>query len=728
MADSYKEFVDWASGVITSIDGDQIPENAFSKGINTSFVKSGLGRTSIGTRPGLNTVNTTALTSSPAIHWQAPYSYNTGSAYTNYVALCTADGKLYYRQSNDTLTAAFAPPSNFPAPASLCFSAGTSPVDGTVLDNRLFLVNDASERRSLVNQTYVPWGLSPIASWVTAENTAITGGNSMPAETYDVTVTSYNSTSGGESSSSTLKTVTLGGANRRISVTISPSSAETAQYTHWRIFIRRQTTQSKLYKVLTFENVAGADIVTDGNIPIATTAAYLDLSAATIATQITAAPSTSENDPPASSITHVTAFGRRLICADGRNIYWSKQDQADNFGTNNFEPIETGEGDQIIGLHQYSDELLMIFLTTGTWGLYGNDPQTWALKPIDLTIGCASRNSIVSMPGNIAWWDRAVGPVIYDGTDINRVGQMLLGLAAVTTELNSTRSAFIYAGHDPAADRIVWSVSSLGSSINDRLLVFNYALRRFEASYWSTIDAASFATAVNTGSETSLYLGGYYGQLFYFSTTYKNDGVPSGTLTGEFIPATTSITEIAGTGFYTTGSGLANRYVVIVDGDYLPVDRVRITSNTASALTLATAVTPLVLSTTYTYYIGSPDFRFYGRWMDFDQPFLRKRFDRLYYHFGAPSGIADAYVSTQLEFDEDVSTPVTNSVLGESLWDTADWDAATWTGSASLKQRLSVGRSGTALRPVIFVYTPGRELIVQKLAIMARMLGDRYYA
>lgn len=719
--------MDWASGVVTSTDGDRIPENAFSQGINTAFVKAGLGRTSIGTRPGLKTVNTTALGSTPAIHWQAPYAYNTGSGYSNYLALCTDDGKLYYRNSNDTLTSALAPPTNFPAPASLCFTAGTSPVDGTVLDNRLFLVNEDSERRSLVNQTYVPWGLSPLATWATADNSSH-GGNSMPDETYDVTITAYHSTSGGESSSSAIKTVTLAAANHRIEVTVTPTTAESAQYTHWRVFIRRQTTQAKLYKVLSFEDSGGSSIVTDGNIPIATTAAYLDLSAATIAALTIVAPSTSENDPPASTITHVTAYGRRLICADGRKIYWSKQDKADNFDTKSFEPIETGEGDEIQGLHQYSDELLLIFLTSGTWGLYGNDPQTWTLKPIDLTIGCVNRNSIISIPGHIAWWDKAIGPVIYDGTQINRVGQTLLGLTAVTTDLNSTRNDFIIAGHDPTADRIVWSVSSLGSSVNDRLIVFNYALKRFEASYWHTIDAASFATAVNASSDTSLYLGGYYGQLFYFNKATLNDGVPSGTTFGQFVPTTTSTTTIAGTGFYTTGAGLDNRYVVIVDGSYLPFARVRITSNSATELTLASAVTGLVLDTTYSFYIGSPDFRFYGRWIDFDQPFLRKRFDRLYYHFGAASGIADAYVSTQLEFDEDVSTPIPNSVAGESLWDTSSWDEATWTASASMKQRLSIVRSGTAMRPVIFVFTPGRELIVQKLAVLARLLGDRYYA
>ena len=341
---------------------DQIPDNAIPQGVNTAFVKIGGGKTAMGTRPGLHTVNTSALAANKAVHYQHPYYYNTGTGYTSYLATCTDDGKLYYKQSDDTYTSALAPPANFPSPSSLCFTAGSSPIDATVFNNRLFLINTASERRSLVNQTYVPWGLSPMATWATADNGS--GSSSMPNETYDVTITSYHSTTGGESSSATIKTQTLTSSNHRIEVSITPTSAESAQYTHWRVYIRRQTTQSSLYQVLTFENSGGSSIVTDGNIPIATTTVYIDLTAAQIAALTTVAPSTTENNGPPATAQHVIAFGRRLIVSDGRNIYWSKQDKADNFDTRNYEPIDTGEGDEIRGLHPYSDELLLIFMST----------------------------------------------------------------------------------------------------------------------------------------------------------------------------------------------------------------------------------------------------------------------------------------------------------------------------------------------------------------------------
>ena len=127
MADDYKELVDWAGGVVSSMPADQIPDNAIPQGINTAFVKAGGGKTAFGTRPGLKTVNTTALTSSPAIHYQHPYSYNNGSGYTNYLVTCTDDGKLYYKQSDDTYTSALAPPANFPSPSTCAYPKGTFP-------------------------------------------------------------------------------------------------------------------------------------------------------------------------------------------------------------------------------------------------------------------------------------------------------------------------------------------------------------------------------------------------------------------------------------------------------------------------------------------------------------------------------------------------------------------------------------------------------------------------
>mgnify|MGYP003345034072 CR=1 FL=1 len=724
MADAYKELVDWAGGVVSSMPPDHIPDNAIPQGINTAFVNVGGNRTGIGTPPGLRTVNTTAL-GAASVHWQHVYSYNTGAGYANYLATVTTDGKLYYKKSDDAYTAALAVPTNFPYPPTVCFDAGTSPVDGAVFNNRLFLVNADGERRSLIDQSYVPWGLSPINTWTSAH----TGGGamSMPNGTYEVCITSYNATSGAESSASNTESQTVT-TNDRIYLTINPTAAESAQYSHWRIYLRRTSTQSQYYLVTTLKTSAGATITTDGNIPLGSTTAYIDLSADQIAALTTVGPSTTENDGPPAEIQHVVSFGRRLIVCDGRNIYWSKEDKGDNFPATFFEPIDTGEGDELRGMHPYSDDVLLLFLSTAIWGVFGNDPQTWTIKPIDLTVGLTSHNSIVAFNNKVGWWDAANGPVYYDGAQLTKIGIQELGAAAVTTGVNLARSQAITAGYDQSANRVIWATSSTNSSVNDRLFVYNTQLNRFEASYWDGMDAASLCHGTASDGTTRLFLGNETGQVFYFDKNTRNNGVPGGTTTGTFLPTQTSVSTLSGTGFYTTGSGLLGRKVVIVDANHQPVAKRRITGNTSTTLTLESAVTGLQLSTTYTYYIGSPDFRLYGKWIDHDQPFLRKRFDWLYLHFGSETSVADTYISTQLEFNTSSQETVTGSdVISGSLWNLAKWNLSKWGVGTTLKKRIPVMRSGTACRPVIYCFSPGRDIIIYKIALLSRLLSDRYY-
>jgi hypothetical protein len=724
--DNTIELNDWAAGVIKALPADQLPANALSDGYNTAFVKYGLGKTAIGSRPGLNTINTTAFTNTPAIHRQIPYIYDNGSTKAPYLATFGDDGTLRYKQSDDTFTSTLTVPANFPSPSTLCFTAGSSPIAGAVLNNRLFVVNQASEKRSLINQTYVPWGLSPIAT--VAVSATGSGSSSMPAETYDVAVTSYNSTSGGESSANASVSVTLT-ANQRIKVDITPTSAESAQYSHWRVYLRRQTTQAVLYQVQTFENSGGTTIVTDANIPIATTSVYIDLSAATIAAHILVAPSTTENNGPPSGIRYVESFARRLIVATDDGIYWSKLDKGDNFPANNFEPISSNGGEELTGLAAYSDNILLVGFKNSVWAIYGTDPQTWSIRPLSLSIGVASHNSFVRFEQAIAWWSPTFGPVVFDGTAITDIGHKLLGRAYITDEINQSRLSYIQGAKDFGSDRILWTVSSVTSTVNDRLIPYNYEIKAFEATYWNPFNIASLGVSIGNDSVEHVYCGNYGGQVFALNANYRVDGVPSGTVRGTFTTTTTMLATItdASAAFYTTGTKLANRKVIITDADDAFVAERFISSNTSTVLTLDTSLTDLSLSTTYHYYIGGPNFQMYPAYIDFGQPFLRKRFDRLYVHFGSNVSVANITVATQIELDTLTDVAITDATQSETLWDHATWDVSAWAGGSSQKLRVGVFRNATSLRPSIFCFTPSRDIFVYKLTLLGRLLSDRYF-
>ena len=728
MADLYQEITEFSGGVQSAGPSDRIPLNSTPRAVNTAFRNIGSGVANLGMRPGLKTVNTTAFTGSSAVIFQKLYSYASAGIYTNYLVTLTANGELRYKNPANTYTAALAPPTGFPTPAGLCFTAAANLVDATVTANRLFLVNDAGERRSLLGQNYKAWGLTAPATWTVAG--AATGANSMPNETYDVSVTSYDDTTGGESTLATAVEVAIGGASRRLKVDITPSAAETAQYPYWRVYLRRQTTQAELYQVQTLYNAAGTAIATDGLIPIATTTVYVDSAAATIANHTTTGYLTGAADPPPAGIRYLAAYGRRLIAADQSQIYWSLLDKPDSFDLLDYEPIDTGEGDRITGLSVFSDELLLIMTSSAIYGLFGNDPQTWTLRPIDVTIGCASHQSIVLFDGKAAWWSPTDGPVVYDGTTIIRPGFDFLGKDAISTDIEQERLSYISGAADYLESRVVWTVPLNGSVLrNSRMIPYNYRVKQFESSDWSPMDICSLSSGFSSDGSQRLFAGNYGGQVFYFDVDAQNDGVATSTThTVSFTPATASISTIAGTGFDTTGAGLAERYAVIVDSGNRPIVKVRISSNTATVLTLSAATSALSTSETYTAYIGSPDMRLYTKWMDLDQTFIRKRFDRVYLQIDGSGNQGEIQLGTQINF-VDTSRPTVAAVSAEDAeYDTGIWDSSVWGGIGIVKKRLSILKTGQAIRVVLFHFIPNQDVVVHTVGVLARPQSDRYYA
>ena len=727
MGDLYQEITDWSKGVQAASPADRIPLNSTPLAYNTAFRNIGEGLAQLGVRPGLKIVNTTAFSTSPLIQFLRLYSYNTGSGYTNYQVAIATDGTLRLKDNTDTFSAALAPPANFPSP-STCITSGDVTVDATVFANRLFLLSSAGDQRSLTGTTYHMWGLAPYASW-TLSNDA-TGTSSMPNETYDVALTTYDTATGAESSLATYQSGTPGGTNHRLKITISPTAAETARYPYWRVYLRRTSTQANLYQVLTLEDAAGSPIATDGNIPVGTTTVYVDLSASQIANLTTVAPTTTENNGPPSSARFVATYGRRLIVADTRNVYWSKQDKPDNFPALNYEPIETGEGDQITGLYPFSDELLLVFTTTAVWGIFGNDPQTWTLKAIDHTIGCASHTSIVEFNGIVAWWSNAEGPVSFDGQRITPLALTKLGRPLVVDQIEQSRLSRIWAGHDPQGSRVIWAAPSLlNTTTLDILFPYNYIVEQWEATRWNPMPVGALALGYIADGTQRCFVGGTGGQVFYFDEDTHNDAVPSGTTSTTFVPATSSITTISGTGFYTTGAGLAKRMAVITDSDNRPIAKVQIASNTSTTLTLTSTLTGLTAGTTYTCYLGSPDFRLYTKWLDLDQIFIRKRFDRAYIQLESDGATSGFYLTSQVNFaNESRAAKNVIDIVGDT-WDasTSLWDTSVWAGQGLLKKRLSLLRTAHALRLALFHFTPNKDIIVNGIGILARAQSDRYY-
>lgn len=731
MEDLYQEQTNWSGGTQPGTPVDRVPETAFASGINTAFREIGSGTALIGCRPGLTAINTTALgggSGDPNLDFARLYTYDTGSTYSNFMAVVVRNGKLYYKNPDNSFTSEVTIPAGWSyGSGTQCFTAGDFAIDGTVFNNRLLLIKQSAtpELRSFTGTSTaptvaVPWGLSPIG---TVAVTAVAGGASLPTgETYDVAITSYHSTTGAESSLSASIAVTPT-AGQRIQVTITPTAAESALYTHWRVYLRRRSTQSRLYLV--------SSLGTGGNIAIGTTTVYVDLTAAQITALTTAAPSTVENNPPPASAKFVCTYGRRLLVADERNVYWSKQDKADNFSPLSYEPIETGEGDTITGIYPFSDEVALVFTTTAIWGIFGNDPQTWTFKAIDHTIGCLSHLSIIEFNGQLGWWSDAYGPVVYDGTTIVKLGERELGRSSYIEELNLSRISRCWAGHDPKYSRVIWATPATGTTRNSRMFVYNYQVGKFESEQWDPMPAACLTMAYHSDGSIKLFLGSDRGHVFYFDETVRNDGVPSGTVTGTFVGAG-ALSTISGTGFYATNDGLTGRWVLIVDSDARPVTKVEIASNTSTTLTLATTPT-MTTGNVYTYYIGSPDLRVGTRSYDMGRTFFRKRFDRLYVHAKASTaGATNVWLTTQINFATAATATGQSLGLGGAKWGPSSvnvgvWNTSQWVGDQNVKKRFALFTSGQNLQLNLLQSRTNQDVIISAVGLLAGVQSERYF-
>ncbi len=723
MADVMQELRGFGRGVQAAAEHDDTPVDSTPYAWNTALRSIGGGLATMGTRPGLTIVNSTALTSTPAFHLIKNYPYN-NSGITNKLALVTAIGRLYFKDTANVIGSEITPPTNFPYTAGHAFASGDYPIDATVMNNRLFMVNTNGERRSVVNETFKMFGLDHLSTIsVTA---ATTGSASMPAETYDVATTTYDSATGAESSSSPVQSVTLT-AGQRIQVTVTVSANETARYSHWRIYLRRQTTQSQLFRVLSLENSGGTEIVTSGNIGIGTTTVYVDLSSTQIAQLVLVAPSETENGEPPITARYIGTYGGRLLLADLQNFYWSKLGLPDAFPAANSDSLDTGEGDEIRGTHEFSDDLYLLFTANNVWGIFGNDPQTWVIKAIDQNVGCASHRSIVKIPGGVAWWSTTQGPVVFDGQTVQKIGLDKLGVSIALEDVEGSRLGSIVGGFDPVGQRVLFSYSLLNTaSRNDAIVPYNTRVGEFEATRWNPMDMSHFGIGYDTDSKLKLFCGNYGGQLFVLDAESLNDGVPDGTVSGTFTPSSSSISTITSSGFSTTGAGLAERYVVVLNAAGHIAARVRITSNTATVLTLANVIT-LTAGELHTFHVGGCDFRLYTRQMDFGQAFLRKRVDNVYIHLRSVNDSDGLRMGTLINYSPTVGPLYTGWEAAGAVWDSMVWDSSVWAGSGASKKRFRVIRNCHAFQVGLFHSTPNKDMVILKITALARPLSDRYY-
>jgi hypothetical protein len=549
------------------------------------------------------------------------------------------------------------------------------------------------------------WGIAAPGSAPTITDSGVAGN---PNGTYESYITYYNTNTDHESSPGpTSTTVTV--ASKKLNYSWAASAD--SQVTHVRIYRRNTSTQSFFYRVT--------------EVAIGTTTYSNDT--ATDASLITKGPDPNQYDPPPTGTKLCEWHYSRMFVSDGVDVFYSEEGKPEAFNPVNTLPgINTNEGEEVTALHS-TNGVLLITKRTKTYLLTGDAPENWHIELLDPGIGCVGTRAMLTVNGIARWWSLR-GMVEWDGESAIRTpAQILLSPSINPDVLEFSSLNLVVAAEDPTQQRIVFAIPELGKSRNTIYIPYSYRLHVFEADQWQGLDAASLCAVEDSTGIPYLYCGGYKGQVFRVWDG-DNDGIAASTTSSGTVTAATAATLTDSTAtFDTTGNGLIERYVVAIDPAGSFIQRRRISSNTATVLTLADdwSTTP---DTTWTYIVGGPEFAWDTRWNTGDTPFYRKRIRHFYFLLGSTNDDVEVDLSFFFNFRTGANDVVSASITtsdDSAIWDTALWDEATFGAQSASHYKVRVSRKARAWRVRIENRLVDSPVVLHKIGCSSELLTDK---
>lgn len=704
MPQAYLDVQEWSGGVITAQSRDEIPQNASPHALNASL-SSVEGRLGIPSkRLGMKCLNRTQIGTATTIHGAYEFIFVRGDGVLRrYHLIVSDDGRLDSISSTGTTKAL----------SVSAFTAGDYIPDFTTAQNLCFIANGQDAVKLFDGLTL---GLAGITRPTVGTMAGTAGAAGTPNGTYELRVTYRNSKTGHESSVSDTATSTVTLSSETLDLTNIPVSSE-ARVDQRRIWVRNTSTMAYFFLVHTISDNTS------------TTASSVDWTDSSL---ITRAPDTSENDPPGAH--RYLEWHRNRLYAAGvssapSQVFYSKLGKPEAFDPDNFERINELDGEPITALYSMQD-MLLVFKRTSLWAIIGDNPSTWQVRQLSNDTGCLSHRSIVAIEGSLYWWSEH-GPVQWSGSGgIESIGMDLLYPEFVGTVMNDSQRERIAAGVKQGEGEVLFAVPSSQSTVLDLIYIWNHRLGRWSG-VWDPMDIGTFSTARDTNGYPRLYLHNLKGQVFQMGMGLI-DGVCTGTVSGTFTAGATSISSITGqSGFDTTGGGLVERKVTILDSNGAQVGtfRPKIASNTASVLTFDRTLHGLTNGSTYTFVVGAPNFVWETKAFDHDLPFHKKRYEFIY--LGAESSSAnnhwldievDYTSGTQKTKTLTFAYPVIAAEWGVSNWDAVNWDDVT---TSNIPRRYRVGMRGHTIRCRIRSPYPNETFVLRKFGIRAMVATDR---
>ena len=720
----------------------------FNGGVNTAMAPDNLassvspwGRNSVldlisgdtavpACRAGFRVLNQTAIPDSPSILRIVGFNHiaNTTGIVTPYLIAVSGTHDSSRVDTVSTINGTLTPILSLAAAPELFTSYLTIP-SATVAQNAVYVCDGATnDRRKILLNGFTP---APALYWApwgmeTPDITGLTvtaGGSGVMDGDYEISVSYRNEDSGAVSNRSASVAVTATGGES-IVVNWAAVSTLPPEATHIKIHIRKLDLTSLFFEAVDAPTTRGRGLTDE---------VTLNLSVAQLNQLIILSPGTTDHSRPPAQIRGSAWHVSRMFVFDDTNLYWSNLGAPEEFNPSASQPINPKDGGKIITILQVHDSLLLILKSNGVWGLFGTAPEDWELRVIAPGIGCAAPHSAQVLDGKVLWWSED-GPMLWSqqGPPIP-IGRDLLGDVTGASVIDPAHLSQLCSVVDAKAHRVWWSATVHNTSQNSLIFPFNTRLGVWESHEWDPFEVSALGVGVDPDGITWVYAGSPYGRLFeYGSSPYdgartSNGGGTTLTITGSPTSSTSSTLVDTAATFDTDGAGLEGLNVVVVDLLTRTSMRRTIVSNTATELTVS-PVWSQGVSLTSRYFIGSPLFEWDTRWEDWDQPFVKKRFTRLYAQVGLASSLAadvDFEVYTRLD-PFLIQKTITLAGTGQAgYWDMTSWDAC-YFGQASVNDLRSwVGRTGRSLRIRVrcFESTVGMSLL--KLGLEAVTMSGR---
>jgi hypothetical protein len=301
---------------------------------------------------------------------------------------------------------------------SLNATAG-SVVQGVNIQELAFFVNGSDHPFYYDGSDWSEWGAEPPKRHVISSTTypylATANGSNTTTGRHELFYTFYSSTTTEESAPSGIMRVDVTSTTEQITVHTGYSAdggtnlAVPSFADRIRVYMTQADSPCTFYLADTHSIAGSGDTeetpvvdVADGSL----TTAWEDF-----------------GGPPESAfgVTKIGAELARLVVWGSPSypsrIWYTNLDQPFVFGTTNWIDFGADDGDRIQACAQPTTNAVLICKRNATWTLQGSGPQTWTSSPLDDSIGCAARYSMVTAQGS-AYWITYSGVYASNGTSV----------------------------------------------------------------------------------------------------------------------------------------------------------------------------------------------------------------------------------------------------------------------------------------------------------------------